>query len=136
MAKRVGKRFTLHRKKTVDDRTRELEALEVRIRETEERLRDRQSRNNSPVGRSSAGGGSNSPHRRHPPGSNFNGLDAYGRQPIRSSPLAGQRQPRDDALDTDQAATGAGSQAGSAYNGTHRQSPSGYRKPVGSSLNQ
>ena len=71
------------RKQAVDSQNQELEALEARLRETEQRLKERQSRNSSPAGKS---GGS--PHRRKPLGDTFSGQENDRAQAPATSPLA------------------------------------------------
>ena len=73
------------RKQAVNSQNQELEALEARLRETEQRLKERQSRNSSPAGKS---GGS--PHRRKPLGDTFSGQENDRAQPPATSPLATQ----------------------------------------------
>lgn len=73
------------RKQAVDSQNQELEALEARLRETEQRLKERQSRNPSPTGKS---GGS--PHRRKPLGDTFSGQENDRAQHPATSPLATQ----------------------------------------------
>ena len=73
------------RKQAVNSQNQELEALEARLRETEQRLKERQSRNSSPAGKS---GGS--PHRRKPLGGTFSGQENDRAQQPATSPLATQ----------------------------------------------
>ena len=69
----------------------ELEAIEAKLRQTEERLREK-SRTSSPTGR--AGAGTNSPHRRQPLGSTFGGQENDRlQQSSAASPLASQAHP-------------------------------------------
>lgn len=83
--------LTSFRKQAVSSQSAELEALEVRLRETEERLKERQSRTSSPAGR--AAGGINSPHRRQPLGNTFDGQENDRLQSSSTtSPLATQAQ--------------------------------------------
>ena len=70
----------------------ELEAIEAKLRQTEERLKEK-SRTSSPIGR--AGAGTNSPHRRQPLGSTFGGQEHDRvQQSSVASPLAGQAHPQ------------------------------------------
>lgn len=77
----------VHRKKAVSSQSQELEALEARLRETEERLRQKQSRTSSP---SSLNSGRNTPHRRQAIGRAFSEQRSEKEQAIATSPLATQ----------------------------------------------
>ena len=78
-----------NRKQAVSSQNAELEALEAKLRETEERLKERTSRAPSPSGQ--VGGSTNSPHRRKPLGNTFNGQERDGLQSSSGgSPLATQ----------------------------------------------
>lgn len=70
----------------MSSQSQELEALEARLRETEERLKQRRSRNSSP---SSPGNGKNTTHRRPPVGRTFSG-GRETEQAVATSPLATQ----------------------------------------------
>ena len=71
----------------MNSQSQELEALEARIRETEERLKQQQSRTSSPAGKT---GASKSPHRRKPLGDTFAGHENDRTQPSVASPLSTQ----------------------------------------------
>jgi len=76
----------------VSSQSAELEALEARLRETEERLREKQSQKSSPAPR--ATGDLNPPHRRQPLGDTFAAHESeHIQQPSVSSPLAAQPPP-------------------------------------------
>ena len=77
----------MDRKKAVSSQSQELEALEARLRETEERLKQRRSRNSSP---SSSSNGRNTSHRRAPIGRTFSGQGGEAEQAAVTSPLATQ----------------------------------------------
>ncbi len=77
----------MDRKKAVSSQSQELEALEARLRETEERLKQTRSRNSSP---SSPGNGRNTAHRRPPVGRAFSGQGGEVEQAVATSPLATQ----------------------------------------------
>lgn len=80
--------LTYCRKQAVSTQSQELEALEAKLRETEERLKQRQSRTASPAGKNA--GESNSPHRRKLIGDTFSGQENDRLQSSNSSPLATQ----------------------------------------------
>lgn len=61
------------RKQAVNSQSQELQALEARLRETEERLIEQQSRTSSPAGRGA--NGTSSPHRRQPLSRAFSGQE-------------------------------------------------------------
>ena len=123
--------LTRSRKKAVDSQTKELEALEAKIKETEERLKDRQSRNGSPAGR---GSGRNSPHPRQPLGDAFNGAENDRMQHANSSPLAQQSSRQAQYQVNDKVSPSTKAQwAPSTQESPYRQNPTGYRKPVGQS---
>lgn len=56
----------------MDSQTKELQALEARLRDTEERLKERQSRDSSPASRNN---GTSSLNRRQPLSNTFNGRE-------------------------------------------------------------
>lgn len=79
---------TTLRKQAVTSQSQELEALEAKLKETEERLKQRQS---SPAAKAVGGSNSsNSPHRRKPIGDAFSGQENDRLQPSTSSPLGTQ----------------------------------------------
>ena len=71
----------LIRKQAVSSQSQELEALEARLRETEERLKQKQSKISSQAGVS---GGHSSPHRRQPNGTTFS---EYQDDKLRAAPV-------------------------------------------------
>lgn len=71
----------------MSSQSQELEALEARLRETEERLKQRQSRASSPA---AAGSGRKSTHRRPGIGRTFGGEGSEQEQAPATSPLAAQ----------------------------------------------
>ncbi|MCJ1274694.1 hypothetical protein MMC21_002492 [Puttea exsequens] len=74
------------KKQAVNSQNAELEALEAKLRETEDRLKQRQSRNSSPSGINF--GNTSSPLRRRPLAEAFGGQENERAQPAASSPLA------------------------------------------------
>ena len=81
--------LTEPRKQAVSSQNAELEALEAKLRETEERLKEQRSRTSSPAGR--AAGLAHSPHRRQPLGNTFHGQENDRlQQGVGTSPLASQ----------------------------------------------
>lgn len=71
------------KKEAVNSQTKELQALEARLRDTEERLKERQSRDSSPAGRNN---GTNSLNRRQPLGNTFDGREKDRLVPSITSP--------------------------------------------------
>ena len=94
-AGKVCSKLTLCRKKAISSQSAELQALEVRLRETEERLKERQSKSSSPA---LGGSAYSSPHRRPPIGRTFSGQENDRRQaraynPPATQPLSQARPP-------------------------------------------
>lgn len=75
------------RKQAVDSQNQELEALEARLRETEERLRQKQSVNSSPAAKA---GANNTSYQTQPLGATFSGRDGNRSQDAATIPLATQ----------------------------------------------
>ena len=131
-------RLIFDRKKDVDSQTKELEALQARLRETENRLKEKVSRNSSPAGRNDD---RSSPHQRQ--GLNDT-LNASGNNSLQSpgsgsSHLAPQMSyraaPGYDQL-TPSTRERWGPDPGSAEQEVPRRGSTGYRKPVGQSGSQ
>ena len=118
----------MRRKRAVDSQTKELEVLEARLKQTEERLKERQSRNSSPAGRLN---GRNSPYRRHPTTGTFNGDEKNYPQSSALSPLSSQVSARSIEA---QSPPDARSQDRPPSYESPRQASTGYRKPVGQGL--
>lgn len=77
------------KKEAVDSQTQELQALEARLRDTEERLKERQSRDPSPADTSS---GTKPPQSRQPLGNTISGQKNDRLEPFTTSPQAAQAQ--------------------------------------------
>ncbi|KAL9067585.1 MAG: hypothetical protein Q9161_006774 [Pseudevernia consocians] len=75
------------KKQAVKSQTQELQALEARLRDTEERLKEQQSRDPSPAGRNN---GTNSLHMRQPLGNTFGGHENHRLESSTISPQATQ----------------------------------------------
>ena len=75
-----------HRKQNLSSQTAELEALQARLRETEQRLSEKQSALPSSTNRTT--GGTNSPHRRQPLGDTFDSRDGGQSSQNAASPLS------------------------------------------------
>ncbi|CAF9935781.1 MAG: hypothetical protein ALECFALPRED_006550 [Alectoria fallacina] len=79
------------KKEAVNSQTQELQALEARLRDTEQRLREQQSRDPSPAGKND---GTNSSDRRQPLGNTFSGQENNGRpESSTTGPRATQAPP-------------------------------------------
>ena len=89
----VSATLSFSRKQAVSSQNQELEALEARLRETEERLREKQS---GSTGRN----GNNTPHRRQPLGNTFDIRNTTTQNsPVATQPASGNPTTR---IDSDQ----------------------------------